>query len=80
VGLFVEVIDIISRFHSLSKSRFQDTRIPQRPQKLLNQVLGAIRLKHYAYGTEEAYISWIERYTFPTKCATRARWAPPNEV
>ena len=32
------------------------------PKKLLDQVRGAIRLKHYAYRTEETYVQWIRRY------------------
>jgi hypothetical protein len=33
-----------------------------RPKKLLDQVRDAIRLKHYSYRTEQAYVSWIKRY------------------
>jgi integron integrase len=33
-----------------------------RPQKLLDQVRQAIRLKHYSYRTEESYVAWIRRY------------------
>jgi len=33
-----------------------------RPKKLLDQVRDAIRLKHYAYRTEETYVQWIRRY------------------
>ena len=32
-----------------------------RPKKLLEQVHDVIRLKHYAYGTEETYVQWIRR-------------------
>jgi site-specific recombinase XerD len=32
------------------------------PKKLLDQVRDAIRLKHYSYRTEEAYVQWIRRY------------------
>lgn len=32
------------------------------PQKLLDQVREAIRLKHYSYRTEETYVQWIRRY------------------
>jgi Phage integrase, N-terminal SAM-like domain len=33
------------------------------PKKLLDQVRdAAIRLKHYAYRTEETYVQWIRRY------------------
>ena len=34
----------------------------KRPQKLLDQVRGAIRLKHDSIRTEEAYVNWIRRY------------------
>ncbi|MBM0744841.1 hypothetical protein JOY44_25285 (plasmid) [Phormidium sp. CLA17] len=33
----------------------------ERPKKLLNQIRNAIRLKHYAYRTEETYVQWIRR-------------------
>ena len=32
------------------------------PKKLLAQVRDAIRLKHYSYRTEQAYVGWIKRY------------------
>jgi len=32
------------------------------PRKLLDQVRDAIRLKHYAYRTEETYVQWVRRY------------------
>jgi len=32
------------------------------PKKLLDQVRDAIRLKHYAYRTEETYVQWVRRY------------------
>jgi hypothetical protein len=31
------------------------------PRKLLNQVRDVLRLKHYAYTTEESYVQWIRR-------------------
>jgi site-specific recombinase XerD len=31
-------------------------------KKLLDQVRDALRLKHYSYRTEQAYIDWITRY------------------
>ena len=34
----------------------------QQPKKLLDQVRDAIRRKHYAYRTEETYVSWIRQY------------------
>ena len=30
--------------------------------KLLDQVRNALRLKHYAYSTEQSYVQWIKRY------------------
>lgn len=32
------------------------------PKKLLDQLRDAIRLKHYAYRTEETYVQWVKRY------------------
>ena len=32
------------------------------PRKLLDQVRDALRVKHYAYRTEESYVQWIRRY------------------
>ena len=32
------------------------------PLKLLDQVREAIRLKHFSYRTEEAYVGWIRRF------------------
>ena len=34
------------------------------PMKLLNQVRDAIRVKHYSYRTEQAYVGWIKRYIY----------------
>ncbi len=33
-----------------------------RPQKLLDRVRSAIRLRHYSPRTEEAYVGWIRRF------------------
>jgi hypothetical protein len=33
-----------------------------KPPKLLDQVRGKIRLKHYSIRTEQAYVNWIKRY------------------
>jgi integron integrase len=33
-------------------------------KKLLNRVRDTLRRKHYAYRTEQAYVSWIKRYIF----------------
>jgi site-specific recombinase XerD len=32
------------------------------PPKLLDQVREALRLKHYALRTEQAYVNWIKRF------------------
>jgi len=32
------------------------------PRKLLDQARDAIRLKHYAYSTEQTYVQWIKRF------------------
>jgi len=31
-------------------------------KKLLDQVRDAIRVRHYSYRTEEAYVQWIRRF------------------
>lgn len=31
-------------------------------KKLLEQVREVMRLRHYAYRTEETYVQWIKRY------------------
>lgn len=36
--------------------------MPAQPPKLLDQVRHALRVKHYAIRTEEAYTHWIKRY------------------
>ena len=33
-------------------------------KKLLHQVGDPIRLKHYSYRTEQAYVGWIKRYIY----------------
>ncbi|MFE1745678.1 phage integrase N-terminal SAM-like domain-containing protein [Coleofasciculus sp. H7-2] len=34
-----------------------------RPKKLLDQLREVIRLKHYAYRTEETYVQWVRRFS-----------------
>jgi integron integrase len=34
----------------------------QKTRKLLDQVRDAVRLKHYAYRTEQSYVDWVRRY------------------
>ena len=37
--------------------------IPARPPRyLLDQVRDALRVKHYSYRTEQAYVGWIQRF------------------
>jgi len=38
-----------------------------RPQKLLDQVRDAVRVKHYFYSTEKTYVYWIRRFIFHNK-------------
>jgi site-specific recombinase XerD len=45
------------------KRRSQPTE-EHRSKKLLDQVGDAIRLKHYSYRTEQAYVGWIKRYIY----------------
>ena len=33
-----------------------------KPPKLLDQVRESIRLKHYSYRTEQAYVQWVKRF------------------
>lgn len=33
------------------------------PKKLLDQLRDALRVKHYAYRTEESYVDWVKRFT-----------------
>ncbi len=35
---------------------------PSQPKKLLDQVRDTLRVKHYAYRTEDTYIQWIRRF------------------
>ena len=37
---------------------------PDKPPKLLGQVVERIRVKHYSKRTEQAYVHWIKRYIF----------------
>ncbi|MEZ4733637.1 MAG: phage integrase N-terminal SAM-like domain-containing protein [Caldilineaceae bacterium] len=34
----------------------------QKPKKLLDRVLDAIRVKHYSYRAEQTYVEWVERF------------------
>ena len=39
-----------------------DITLPLAAPKLLDQVRGKIRLKHYSIRTEQAYVDWIRRF------------------
>lgn len=48
-----------------SKSHFRDRGkkfVPNRDKKLIDQVRECLRYYHYAYKTEQSYVSWILRY------------------
>jgi integrase len=38
------------------------TILPLKSPKLLDQVRGVLRAKHYSYRTEQAYVRWIRRF------------------
>jgi Phage integrase, N-terminal SAM-like domain len=45
-----------------------------RPKKLLDQVRDAIRVKHYARNTEQAYVYWIKNLSSSIINAIPKRW------
>ena len=45
----------------MEKQEFYDH---QKPRKLMDQVSDVMRLKHYAFRTEQTYVSWIKRFIF----------------
>jgi hypothetical protein len=47
---------------SMADSHTTDDHPTGRPQKLIERVRHAIRLRHYSHRTEEAYVYWIRRY------------------
>ena len=58
-----------AKIYSLNVNRFDGSAAvgaspaPPKP-KLLDQVRQAIRMRHYSYRTEKAYVHWIKRYIF----------------
>jgi hypothetical protein len=42
--------------------QYPSENISIQPTKLLDQVRGKIRLKHYSIRTEQAYTDWIKRF------------------
>ena len=52
-----------------------------RPKKLLDQVRDVIRVKHYAYRTEQTYVQWVRRYIlFHNKRHPREMGVPEIEA
>lgn len=45
----------------MKKQEFYDHK---KPRKLMDQVSDVMRLKHYAFRTEQTYASWIKRFIF----------------
>ena len=45
----------------MSESGSLETRMTRQPKQLLDQVRKAMRLRHYAYGTEETYVHRAKR-------------------
>jgi len=45
----------------MKKQEFYDHK---KPRKLMDQVSDVMRLKHYAFRTEQTYVSWIKRFIF----------------
>jgi hypothetical protein len=50
------------RFAPLACMESGNTSSEPRPQKLMDRVRSAIRLRHYSPRTEEAYVGWIRRF------------------
>jgi hypothetical protein len=48
--------------HLKSYAIIRGITMESRPKKLLDQVRDAIRVKHYARNTEQAYVYWIRKY------------------
>lgn len=41
-----------------------ESDVPARPPRLLEEVSDAVRRKHYSRRTEEAWVHWIKRFIF----------------
>ena len=53
---------------------------PGQLPRLLDQVRGKIRLKHYSIRTEEAYVDWIKRFVLYFDKRHPAEMGAPPEV
>ncbi len=40
----------------------EKSHMPEQPNKLLDQVRDALRIRHYSYRTEQCYVDWIKRF------------------
>ncbi len=49
-----------------------------RPQKLVDRVRSAIRLRHYSPRTEEAYVGWTAIRDFSITSGIPPKWAMPE--
>jgi hypothetical protein len=56
---FAEMVNVLLLLSFMGNMSASST---PRPQKLLDQVRSAIRLRHYSPRTEEAYVGWIRRF------------------
>lgn len=54
----------LSRNSHLMMNKNKINQIDQKQPKLLDRVRISIRLKHYSYRTEQAYVHWIKRYIY----------------
>ena len=57
-----------------TKASVQTTPAVQQP-KLLDQVRGSIRVRHYSPKTEDSYVHWIKRFIFFHNKRHPPRWA-----
>ncbi len=48
----------------MASPNLSDKNVTIKPPKLLDQVRGKLRVKHYSLRTEHAYVGWIKRYIF----------------
>ena len=53
------------------------TASPTQP-KLLDQVRGKIRVKHYSIRTEQANVDWIKRFIVLLTSVIRVTWGLPR--
>ncbi len=51
-----------------------------RKPRLLDQLRTRLRLKHYSWATEKAYVKWVERYLRFHKDRTQGEWIHPAQM